>query len=292
MNCISRLTKRVEPHIVTLKPNWRNNFKPSFKADPNFSDDLLMSVEGWLKAHVMFVKEQREILAPANLVIKVMRDIAKQVAGTGLGASSDVVTENILKYRSDKNGQPTCPHNVALDWIAAGLPGANLLCDKNRNPAHAERCLKAALRSANGISQLRNSVARQLEHFSLGPELQRRRLKNAQGLRLSDGSIFTYMPDPRQKPYAKPEVRAQYILAAALRDIYRCTGSPPYVPRNGNGTSPFLRFLEAVRCSLPNGFQFELVSPARCAEIDEKKNGPGTLERYKATLYHPGCWRS
>lgn len=294
MGYIERLTKRVEPYTVTLQPDWQRNFEPEYKADPKLGADLVLSVEGWLRAHVVFVKMQRETLVAAKPVTKAFSQIAKQIDGVNQDAASNTRLEKRLKYRDEEESLAARAHNVALDWIACGLPTAHAVFSRNEkpNPAWAEMHLLTASKSAIGVSQLKASVSGQQEHFGLGPDMRCQRLSKLNGRLLPNGGTFAYMPDPRQRPNARPEQAARDILAAALRDIYRCTGSSPHVPRDGSQTSPFLRFLEAARKSLPRGYQSDLVSPARRAEIDEKKNGPGTLERFKAKLYHPDCWRT
>ena len=294
MGYIERLTKRVEPFAVTLQPNWQQFFLSSRKADPELSTELLVSIEGWLTSHVVFLKIQRETLVAAKPVKKAISKIAKQVASASCDAASISDLEKFLKYRDEEEGLAARAHNVALDWIACGLPTAHSDFCRNEKPtpACAEKHLLTALKSAIGFSQLKASTSGQQEHFNLAPAEQRQRLLKLEGRRLPNGTPFAYKPDPRQRPNVQFEKAALYILAAALRDIYKCTGSPPHVPRDGSRTSPFLRFLEAANRSLPHGYQSELVSPALRAEIDEKNNGPGTLERFKAKLYHPDCWRN
>lgn len=293
MGYIERLTKRVEPYAVTLQPNWQQLFTPSRKSDPELSAELLMSIEGWLTSHVVFVKMQRETLVATKQVRRATKRIVDQVVRSTHSATPDAALAKLLKYRDEEDGVAARAHNVALDWISAGLPTTRALFGSSSKPApsDAELHLMAAISSADGMAQLRTSAAGQLAHFNLDPIKQEERLLRLEGRQLPNGTIFAYKPDPRQRPHARPEQAARDILATALRDIYKCTGSSPHVPRDGSQTSPFLRFLEAARRSLPQGFQAELVSPARRAEIDEKKNGPGTLERFKAKLYHPHCWR-
>jgi hypothetical protein len=294
MGYIERLTKRVEPYEVKLQPNWQQLFTPSRKSNPELSAELLVSIEGWLTSHIVFVKMQRETLVATKPVRRAMERIVDQVARSNYDGTPDAALAKLLTYRDEKNGVAARAHNVALDWIACGLTTARPLFGSSSKPAPsgAESLLTAALASANGMAQLRTSATEQLFHFNLDPVKQRVRLLRLEGYRLPDGTIFAPKPDPRQRPHARPEQAARDILAAALRDIYKCTGSSPHVPRDGSQTSPFLRFLEAARRSLPQGCQAELVSPARRAEIDEKKNGAGTLERFKAKLYHPDCWRT
>jgi hypothetical protein len=289
MGYIERLTKRVEPYAVTLQPDWQQLFMPSRKADPELSTELLVSIEGWLTSHVVFVKMQRDTLVSAKSVKKSISMIAAKFERSNYDATSETRLEPFLKYCDEEEGVAARAHNVALDWIACGLPTAHSVFSSGNkpDPADAERHLMAALKCAIGFSQLKTSISGQQEHFSLDPAKQRRRLMKLEGRRLPNDITFAYKPDPRQRSHARPEQAARDILAAALRDIYKCTGSPPHVPRDGSQTSPFLRFLEAARRSLPHGYQSELVSPARRAEIDEKKNGQGTLERFKAKLYHP-----
>ncbi|NJM55483.1 MAG: hypothetical protein HC841_05830 [Verrucomicrobiae bacterium] len=294
MGYVERLTKRVEPYAVELQPNWQQLFRPSRKADPELSDELLTSIEGWLTSHVVFVKMQRETLVATKQVRRAMERIVDQVERSNYNGAPDAAVAKLLKYRDEEDGVAARAHNVALDWIACGLPTARSLFGSSTKaaPSGAELHLMAAIASVDGMAQLRSSASGQLVHFNLDPVKQRERLQRLEGRRLPDGTIFAYKPDPRQRPHARPEQATRDILAAALRDIYKCTGSSPHVPRDGSQRSPFLRFLEAARRSLPRDCQAELVSPARRAEIDEKKNGPGTLERFKAKLYHPGCWRT
>lgn len=292
MGYAERLTKRVEPYLVELQPNWQQTFRPEHKTDPTIDQELLMSLEGWLTSYVVFIKMQQETLAPAKAVRKALNKIANIVFRHHAPSSSNADLSKLLTYRNEDGDVAARAHNVALDWIACGLPSTySIFRSTAPRPADAEAHLQAALRSESGVANLKNSILGQQTAFNLDPNQKIQRLRQLDGHQLPNGSIFTYRPDPRQLSHARPEQAARDILAAALRDIYRCTGSPPHVPRDGSPTSPFLRFLEAARKSLPRGYQTSLVSPARRAEIDERKHGPGTLERFKAKLYHPDCWR-
>jgi hypothetical protein len=292
MGYIERLTKRVEPYTVELQPNWQQHFRQKQKVDPEFSQELLVSLEGWLSSHVVFVKMQRETLVSAKSVKKAMTKIADEVARHGAPPVSADKLCKLLKYWDEEEGVTARAHNVALDWIACGLPSTySVFGTRSKpNPADAETHLTATLENAAGFAQLKSSISGQQTLFDSVEK--RRRLEKLDGRRLPNGSTFSYKPDPRQQSNAQPESAARYILAAALRDLYKCTGFPPNVPRDGRSNTSFLRFLEAARLSLPSGYQTSLVSPARRAEIDEKKNGPGTLERFKSRLYHSDCWRT
>ena len=269
MGYIERLTKRVEPYTVTLQPKWQRLFEPSRAADPEIGTELLASIEGWLTSHVVFVKMQHETLVSAKPVRKSIAVIADNVVRSTHDATSDTRLEQLLKYRDEEEGIAAGAHNVALDWIACGLPAAHAVFKSGKRPvpADAEQHLMAALKCPIGRSQLEKSISGQQKHFSLDPAGQRQRLMKLEGRLQPDGTTFTYRPDPRQRPHARPVQAACDILAAALREIYKCTGSSPHVPRDGSQTSPFLRFLEGARRSLPHGYQTELVSPARRVEV-------------------------
>lgn len=294
MGYIERLTKRVEPYTVTLQSDWQARFSPTHKADSELSNELLMNIEGWLIWHIVCVKMQRETLVAAKSVKKAITKVADRISHSNYNATPDASLEKLLKYRDEEGGITARAHNVALDWIACGLPTArSAFSSSNKpDPGNIEKYLIAALKCELGLSLLKASIAGQQLHFSLDPAGQRQRLMKLEGCQMSNGNIFTFKLDPRQRSHARPEQAARDILAAALRDIYKCTGFSPHVPRDGSHTSPFLRFLEAARLSLPPGYQSELVSPARRVEIDEKMHGSGTLERFKAKLYHPDCWRT
>lgn len=294
MGNIERLTKKIQPNTVTLQPDWQKRFRPSHRNDPELSNELLISIEGWLTSHIVFVKMQRETLVATKFVKKAISKIADRVSHSNYNSTPGASIEKLLKYRDEEAGIAARAHNVALNWIAYGLPTAHSTFSSSNkpDPDDVEKHLMAAMKCELGFSQLRASISGQQKHFSLDPARQRQRLMKLEDRQLPNGTTFAYKPDPRQQSHARPEQAARDIFAAALRDIYKCTGHSPHVPRDGSPTSPFLRFLEAARLSLPPGYQSELVSPARRAEIDEKHNGPGTLERFKAKLYHPDCWRT
>ena len=89
MGYIERLTKRVEPYVVTLQPNWQQLFKPAHKADPELGSELLISIEGWLTSHVVFVRMQRETIVSGKPVRKAIAKIAEHLASANYDATSD-----------------------------------------------------------------------------------------------------------------------------------------------------------------------------------------------------------